>query len=48
MTFLRRGPARAARARMLGWGAERVIMAHGVWQASGGQAYLARSLAWLG
>lgn len=48
MTFWRRGEARAARARMLGWGSERVIMAHGVWQASGGQAYLSRAFAWLG
>lgn len=48
LSFWRRGEARAARTRILGWGAERVIMAHGVWQRSGGQAFLERSLAWLG
>jgi hypothetical protein len=48
LSFLDRAPARAARAKVLGWDCERVIMAHGEWQPSGGHAYLERSLAWLG
>ncbi len=48
LSFINRAPARAARDRMLGWNAERVIMAHGEWQRSGGHAFLARAFAWLG
>ncbi len=48
LSFWRRDLARAARARMLGWDCERVIIAHGSWQQAGGRAYLARSLRWLG
>ncbi len=48
LSFLNRAPARAARAKALSWGCERVIMAHGEWQRSDGHAFLARSLDWLG
>jgi hypothetical protein len=48
LSFLHRAPARAARAKVLGWACEQVIMAHGEWQRSGGHAYLEQSLAWLG
>ena len=47
LSFLDRTPARAARDKMLGWNGERVIMAHGEWQRSGGQAFLTRAFAWL-
>ena len=48
LSFTNRAPARAARAKVLGWPCERVIMAHGEWQPSGGHAYLKRSMRWLG
>jgi len=47
-SFINRAPARAARAKMLSWPCERVIMAHGEWRRSDGHAFLQRSLAWLG
>ncbi len=40
--------ARACRDRMLAWQPERVIMAHGRWYASNGQAELRRAFRWLG
>jgi hypothetical protein len=43
-----RAPARTARAKMLSWPCERVIMAHGECRLSDGHAFLARSLEWLG
>jgi hypothetical protein len=46
--FVDRAPARAARAKILSWPCERVIVAHGDWQRSDGHAFLERSLAWLG
>ncbi|QUD89522.1 DUF4336 domain-containing protein [Phenylobacterium montanum] len=48
VTFLDRLPARAARQKVLGWSADRVVMAHGDWVRKDGHAYLERSLAWLG
>lgn len=48
LSFVNRKPARAARAKVLGWDCERVIIAHGEWPRSGGHDYLARSLDWLG
>ncbi len=47
-SFLDRAPARAARAKALSWECERVVIAHGAWARSGGQAFLRRALAWLG
>ncbi|HJM49729.1 MAG TPA: DUF4336 domain-containing protein [Alphaproteobacteria bacterium] len=48
LTFWHRAPARRARAKVLGWQAQRVVMAHGEWQRTGGQAYLERAFSWLG
>lgn len=48
MSFIDRAPARAARDKVLSWHAERVIMAHGTWCRENGQAFLARTFAWLG
>lgn len=48
LSFIDRAAARAARDKILGWECERVIMAHGEWQRTGGQAFLERSFGWLG
>lgn len=48
LSFFNRTPARAARAKVLSWDCERVIMAHGEWRRSNGHAFLERSLAWPG
>jgi len=47
LSFVNRAPARAARDKVLGWNCERVVMAHGEWQRSGGHAFLKRTFAWL-
>lgn len=47
-SFLDRAPARSARAKALSWNCERVVLAHGRWARSNGQAFLRRALAWLG
>ena len=47
-SFLRRKSARAARAKVLSWSCERVVIAHGDWAKSEGQAFLRRGLDWLG
>lgn len=47
LSFTDRVPARRARDRVLGWDPERVVMAHGEWQADHGRAYLERCFAWL-
>ena len=47
LSFFDRRPARAALRKVLGWNAERVIMAHGVWQKENGSAYLERVFRWL-
>lgn len=44
---LRRGEAAAAASRVLEWGPERVIFAHGRWFERDGEAALRRSLRWL-
>jgi hypothetical protein len=46
-SFLRRGPARAARARLLAWQPERLIVAHGACARRDATAILARALAWV-
>ena len=48
LSFTDRAAARAARNRALNWNCERVILAHGEWRRSSGQAFLTRALAWLG
>jgi hypothetical protein len=46
-TFLRRGPAREARARVLGWAPERLVIAHGACAAENATAILSRALGWM-
>ena len=46
-SFIFRKPARAAKARILDWPTEQVIMAHGEWQPRDGQAFLKKAFAWL-
>jgi Domain of unknown function (DUF4336) len=46
-SFLRRGPARAARATVIGWGAERLLVAHGQCARHGASQILASALAWI-
>lgn len=48
LSWFKRAHARDARDRLLAQDPEKVIMAHGEWQATEGRAYLARVLAWLG
>lgn len=48
LSFLNRAPARAARAKVLDWNCERVVIAHGDWPRTGGHAFLERALRWLG
>ncbi|MBB4265782.1 DUF4336 domain-containing protein [Roseospira visakhapatnamensis] len=47
LTTLKAGRARAAVQRILAWAPERVVMAHGRWQRSNGQAWLRQSFDWL-
>jgi hypothetical protein len=48
LSFLHRARARAARDKVLSWKCERVVMAHGAYQRSGGAAYVERALGWIG
>lgn len=48
LTFVTRKQARAARAKLFGLPCARVVMAHGEWQRTNGDAFLRRSLSWLG
>ncbi len=48
LTFIRRKELRQARANILAWDAQRVIMAHGEWQADNGRDFLARAFEWMG
>ncbi len=47
LSFTDRIKARAAREQMIAWNPERVIMAHGEWQRTGGQAFLKRVFDWI-
>jgi Domain of unknown function (DUF4336) len=47
LSFLRRGPARAARARVLAWKPERLVIAHGACARENATEILARALAWI-
>jgi hypothetical protein len=47
LSFLRRRPARAARARVLAWAPERLIIAHGACARQGATEILRRALAWI-
>jgi hypothetical protein len=46
-SFLRRSAARAARARVLAWKPERLVVAHGACAQSGATEILDRALAWI-
>ena len=46
-TFWRRAPAREARARVLAWNPERLVVAHGSCVRNDAQPVIARALAWL-
>jgi hypothetical protein len=46
-SFLRRGPARAARDRVIAWEAERLLIAHGRCATHDATPILARALAWI-
>lgn len=46
-SFLRRGAARAARARVLAWHAQRLLIAHGDCARTGATPIIAAALAWL-
>ncbi|MCB1339222.1 MAG: DUF4336 domain-containing protein [Maritimibacter sp.] len=46
-SFRDKGALKAAVERMIGWGPERVILAHGRWYATNGAAELERAFRWL-
>jgi hypothetical protein len=48
LSFVNRAPARRARDKVLGWNCRRVIVAHGEWQRTDGNAFLTKSFRWLG
>jgi hypothetical protein len=45
--LLAAGPARRAKAKVLSWEPERVIVAHGMWARSGGRDVIEQGLHWL-
>ena len=46
-SFLRRGKARDAREKVLGWGPERLLIAHGECAQTGAAAIISRALRWI-
>jgi hypothetical protein len=48
LSFIDRAPAREARDKVLRWNCQRIIVAHGEWVRSNGNARLAESFSWLG
>jgi len=48
LSFTNRKPARRARAKVLSWECDRVVLAHGEWPRSEGRSFLAKSFRWLG
>ncbi|MEQ8861507.1 MAG: DUF4336 domain-containing protein [Pseudomonadales bacterium] len=46
-SFLRRGKARAARAKVLGWNPERLLIAHGECAQAGATETIDKALAWM-
>jgi hypothetical protein len=46
-SFLRRRPAREARARVLAWEPERLVIAHGECASENATAILSRALSWI-
>jgi len=47
LSFLRRGPARQARAKVAGWRAERLLIAHGRCVSERAEGVIAAALAWI-
>ena len=47
LSFFDRKKVRKACAQILDWQPERVVMAHGIWQRSGGTDYLKQAFAWV-
>ena len=47
-SFLRRGGARGARKKVVDWGAERPLVAHGECAQADATAIISRALAWIG
>ena len=47
LSFVRRGPIREARARVLAWEPERLVIAHGACAHENAASTLARALAWM-
>jgi hypothetical protein len=48
LSFINRAAARRARDKVLSWNCQRVVVAHGEWQRTGGNAFLVKSFRWLG
>lgn len=46
-SFLRRAPARAARKKVIGWNAERLLIAHGECAQTGATEIIAAALSWI-
>ena len=46
-SFIRRGPARAAREKVLSWDAERLLIAHGECSQTDATAIIAKALRWI-
>jgi len=46
-SFLRRGPARAARQKLLDWNPERLLIAHGACAQSGATEIIRKALSWI-
>lgn len=47
LSFIRRRMLREAKAKILSWNPQKVIMAHGEWQAANGREFLVRAFAWI-
>ena len=47
ITTFDRKEARKVRDKMLGWSPVKVVMAHGVWQRSGGTQFLEKAFSWM-
>jgi len=47
LSFVNRRKARACKAEILSWNPQKVIMAHGEWQAENGKAFLEKALSWV-
>ena len=48
LSFLCRGPARAARDKILGWPIKQAVIAHGEWPSANASEFVRGDLAWVG